>query len=71
MKTYNEIQEYFDSLTIEQLKEYHNELITIQNPNDFIIVKEVVDYCFGKIDIIHLQINKLHWHFVESLINKI
>jgi hypothetical protein len=71
MKSFTEIQTYFNSLTKEELLQYHNEISTIQNPNDFIIVKQIVEYCYGKIEIIHLQIFKLTYHFIDALIRQL
>lgn len=71
MKNYQEIQNYFNSLTTEELLQYYNELKTIQDTNNFVIVKKVIEYCYDKVDNIWVQINRLHWYFAESLINKL
>ena len=71
MKTYTEIKTYFNNLTKDELLQYHNEISTIQNPDDYVIVKEIVKYCFEQIDVIYVQINKLHWYLANALINKL
>jgi hypothetical protein len=71
MKSFTEIQTYFNSLTKDELLQYHNEILTVQNPNDFILVKQVIEYCYGEIDIFYLQIVKLNPYFMDALINQL
>lgn len=68
MKTFEEIQEYFNSLTNQELIDYHNELLS-GNPDYYDIVQETLIYCYSEID--YTMINKLHWHFASACVNKL
>lgn len=71
MKTYNEIDEYFKQMSVKELLQYYDECKTVIKSNDYKIVKDAVEYCFGEVNIIQLQINQLHWHFINALIDKL
>ena len=67
-KTFNKIQSYFDNLSVEELIDYHNELLS-NDPDYYDVVNEALIYCYGEID--YNMINKLHWHFATACVNKL
>jgi hypothetical protein len=68
MKSFEEIQNYFDSMTNEELIDYHNELAS-NNPDFYDVVNEALIACYGEVN--YNDINKLHWHFAKACVNRL
>jgi hypothetical protein len=71
MKTFNEVQEIFNSLSVYELIEYHTELVEYSlypSEQDMPLVYKVVRLVYGEVDMIHLQVNALHWHFASACV---